>query len=96
MDPQGEIASVGWGPVVPNLRYGGSGSLDVYSINYQDPPTGCLETLTGGFWALVVTRKHLGESPPSSAPLGVRLGQRKTRMSPFTAWNCSVASVQQA
>ena len=29
--------------------------------HYQDPPTGCLETLTGGFWAPVVTRKHLLE-----------------------------------
>ena len=28
---------------------------------YQDPPTGFLETLTGGFWAPVVTRKHLLE-----------------------------------
>ena len=29
------------------------------SYTYQDPPTGCLETLTGGFWAPVATRKHL-------------------------------------
>ena len=26
---------------------------------YQDPPTGCLETLTGGLWTPVVTRRHL-------------------------------------
>ena len=25
----------------------------------QHPPTGCLKSLTGGFWAPVVTRKHL-------------------------------------
>ena len=30
-------------------------------VEYQHPPTGCLETLTGGFWAPVVTRKHLLE-----------------------------------
>ena len=33
---------------------------NVSNLN-QDPPTGCLETLTGGFWAPVVTRKHLLE-----------------------------------
>ena len=30
---------------------------------YQDPPTGCFGTLTGGFWAPVATRKHLFEGP---------------------------------
>ena len=30
---------------------------------YRDPPTGGLETLTGGFWTPVVTRKHLLEGP---------------------------------
>ena len=30
-------------------------------IIYQHLPTGCLETLTGGFWVPVVTRKHLLE-----------------------------------
>ena len=36
--------------------------LDLHlGIIYQHLPTGCLETLTGGFWAPVVTRKHLLE-----------------------------------
>ena len=34
---------------------------DVLRNTYQHPPTGCLETLTGGFWTPVVTRKHLLE-----------------------------------
>ena len=31
------------------------------AISHQDLQRGCLETLTGGFWAPVVTRKHLLE-----------------------------------
>ena len=44
-----------WGALVSPL-----GSNRYKRLN-QDPPTGSLETLTGGFWAPVVTRKHLLE-----------------------------------
>ena len=36
----------------------------------QDPPTGCFGTLTGGFWAPVVTRKHLLEAAGIYTKLG--------------------------